>query len=108
MIGSVPAVFHEPGFSGNEWLYIKECIDSTFVSSVGKFVDRFECDLAAYARARYSVAVVKRYGPPCMDLMQELMPFRSCPLVDLAGAKSLVQRLINIPSSSNIQHQTVS
>jgi perosamine synthetase len=58
VIGVNPAVLHEPSFSGNEWLYLKECLDSTFVSSVGKFVDRFEADLAAYTGAKYVVAVV--------------------------------------------------
>lgn len=51
-------VLHEPSFCGNEWKYLKECLDSTFVSSVGKFVDRFEADLASYTGARYAVAVV--------------------------------------------------
>lgn len=49
---------HEPSFSGNEWIYVKECIDSTFVSSVGKFVDRFEADLAAFTGAGHAIAVV--------------------------------------------------
>jgi perosamine synthetase len=49
---------HEPTFHGNEWKYVKECLDSTFVSSVGKFVDRFEVDLATYTGAKHSVAVV--------------------------------------------------
>jgi hypothetical protein len=34
-IGNAPAVLHEPSFQGNEWQYLKECLDSTFVSSVG-------------------------------------------------------------------------
>ena len=38
--GFIP--LHEPRFIGNEKKYLEECIDSTFVSSVGKFVDRFE------------------------------------------------------------------
>jgi aminotransferase in exopolysaccharide biosynthesis len=54
----MPKSLHEPRFVGNEWDYVKECLDSTFVSSVGKFVDRFECDLAAYTGAGYAVAVV--------------------------------------------------
>jgi len=58
VIGSDSAVLHEPKFSGNEWCYLKECLDSTFVSSVGKFVDRFEHDLAAFTGARHAVAVV--------------------------------------------------
>ncbi len=49
---------HEPVFHGNEWKYVKECLDTTFVSSVGKFVDRFEVDLATYTGAKHSVAVV--------------------------------------------------
>ena len=32
---------HEPSFSGNEWKYVNECIDTGWVSSVGKYVDRF-------------------------------------------------------------------
>ena len=52
------AVLHEPSFAGNEWLYLKECLDSTFVSSVGKFVDRFEADLVAFTGAKHAVAVV--------------------------------------------------
>jgi perosamine synthetase len=49
---------HQPEFCGNEWAYVKECLDSTFVSSVGAFVDRFERELAAYTRAKHAVAVV--------------------------------------------------
>lgn len=58
VVGPGPVALHEPSFTGNEWLYLKECLDSTFVSSVGKFVDRFEAGLAAYTGARYAVAVV--------------------------------------------------
>jgi perosamine synthetase len=57
-IGPGPAVLHEPTFGGNEWQYVKECLDSSFVSSVGKFVDRFEADLAAFTGAKFAVAVV--------------------------------------------------
>jgi perosamine synthetase len=56
--GSPPLALHEPQFAGNEWVYLKECLDSTFVSSVGKFVDRFEVDLARYTGAKHAVAVV--------------------------------------------------
>jgi perosamine synthetase len=58
VVGAGPVALHEPRFAGNEWKYVKECLDSTFVSSVGKFVDRFEGDLAAYTGAKYAVAVV--------------------------------------------------
>ena len=58
VVGDGPLALHEPRFRGNEWIYLKECIDSTFVSSVGKFVDRFEDDLAAFTGAKHAVAVV--------------------------------------------------
>ena len=47
-----------PKFIGNEKKYLEECIDSTFVSSVGPFVDRFEADMAAYTGARRAVVCV--------------------------------------------------
>jgi aminotransferase in exopolysaccharide biosynthesis len=58
VVGAGPVALHEPSFNGNEYLYLKECLDSTFVSSVGKFVDRFEVDLANYTGAKHAVAVV--------------------------------------------------
>ena len=58
VVGPSPVALHEPSFEGNEWLYLKECLDSTFVSSVGKFVDRFEEDLARYTGSRYAISVV--------------------------------------------------
>ena len=58
VVGSSPAVLHEPTFNGNEWRYVKECLDSTFVSSVGEFVNRFETDLADFTGSRYAIAVV--------------------------------------------------
>ena len=58
VVGDGPQALHEPRFKGNEWVYLKECLDSTFVSSVGKFVDRFEADLATYTGAKRAVAVV--------------------------------------------------
>lgn len=58
VVGARPVALHEPCFSGNEWRYLKECLDSTFVSSVGKFVDRFEIELATFTGAKHAVAVV--------------------------------------------------
>jgi perosamine synthetase len=58
VLGPGPVKLHEPSFNGNEWRYLKECLDSTFVSSVGKFVDRFERDLARFTGAKHAVAVV--------------------------------------------------
>jgi perosamine synthetase len=49
---------HEPVFFGNEKKYLNECIDSTFVSSIGKFVDQFEQMVADYTGAKYAIATV--------------------------------------------------
>jgi aminotransferase in exopolysaccharide biosynthesis len=56
--GSGPVALHEPSFEGNELRYLKDCIESTFVSSSGKFIDKFELDLANYTGAKYAIAVV--------------------------------------------------
>lgn len=58
VVGKGPVALHEPSFVGNEWRYLKDCLDSTFVSSVGQYVDRFESDLAAFTGAKHAVAVV--------------------------------------------------
>ena len=47
---------HEPEFAGREWDYVKQCIDTGWVSSVGSFVDRFERDLAAFTGVACAVA----------------------------------------------------
>ncbi|MHC8355020.1 LegC family aminotransferase [Pseudomonas sp. LB3P81] len=49
---------HAPSFKGNERTYVVETIESTFVSSVGAFVDRFERDMCAYTGSPKAVATV--------------------------------------------------
>jgi perosamine synthetase len=49
---------HEPSFAGNEWDYVKECLDTGWVSSVGSYVDRFEVMLAEYTGVKRAVTVV--------------------------------------------------
>ncbi len=48
---------HEPRFPGNEKKYVLDTIESTFVSSVGQYVTRFEKDMASYTGAGFAVAV---------------------------------------------------
>lgn len=57
-LGPRKADLHAPVFAGNEWAYLKDCLDSTFVSSVGAYVDRFERDLAEFTGSAHAVAVV--------------------------------------------------
>lgn len=49
---------HEPEFKGQELKYTSQCIQEGWVSSVGKFVDRFESEIAEYTGVKRAVAVV--------------------------------------------------
>jgi perosamine synthetase len=49
---------HAPAFHGNEKAYLNECIDSTFVSSVGPFVDRIEKEMASFTGSAHAIACV--------------------------------------------------
>lgn len=48
----------EPLISGNEWKYIKDCLDTGWVSSVGSYVNRFEEMVADYVGTQYAIATV--------------------------------------------------
>lgn len=95
VVGAGPAVLHEPSFSGNEWLYLKECLDSTFVSSVGKFVDRFEADLAAFTGAKHAVAVVN--GTAALHIALKLAGVR-------AGDEVLVPALTFVATANAVTY----
>ena len=58
-----------PVFAGNEKKYLEECIDTTFVSSVGKFVDRFEEEVAKYTGAKKAVVCVSGTNALHMSLL---------------------------------------
>jgi len=45
-----------PNISGNEWKYVKDCLDTGWVSSVGSYVDKFEKMTAEFSGAKYAVA----------------------------------------------------
>lgn len=57
VLGKGPVGLHEPIFNGNEKAYVLDCIDSTFVSSVGKYVNEFEKYLCDFTGAKHAVAV---------------------------------------------------
>jgi perosamine synthetase len=52
------AALHEPSFSGNEWEYVKDCLDTGWVSSAGAYVDRMEGMLARITGAGHAIATV--------------------------------------------------
>jgi perosamine synthetase len=60
---------HEPKFIGNEKKYLNQCIDTTFVSSVGKFVDKFEKKITKYTGAKYAIATTNGTSAIHVSLM---------------------------------------
>lgn len=92
---------HEPRFIGNEKKYLNECIDSTFVSSVGKFVDEFEKKIAEFTGAKYAVATTNGTSALHISLLlagvekddevitQPLTFIATCNAIDYTGATSV-------------------
>jgi perosamine synthetase len=62
---------HEPEFRGREWEYLKDCIDTGWVSSVGAYVDRIEADLARITGVERAVAVAN--GTAALHICLELV-----------------------------------
>lgn len=75
--GFIP--LHAPVFMGKEKEYLNECIDSTFVSSVGKFVDLFEEQVASYTNSKFAVACVN--GTNAIHISLELLGVKNNDLV---------------------------
>lgn len=61
---------HEPSFRGNEVAYLRECIETGWVSSVGAFVDKFEAQLCTLTGAKYAIAAVN--GTAALQLALEV------------------------------------
>jgi perosamine synthetase len=92
---------HEPVFIGNERKYVIDAIDSTFVSSVGKYVDRFEEMMCEITGASYAVAIVNGTNALHMALLmadvkqgdevisQSLTFVATCNAISYIGAKPL-------------------
>lgn len=70
---------HEPKFIGNEKAYLNECIDTGFVSSVGKFVDKFETEFAKIVGSKYVVATVN--GTAALHIALKISGVKSGDLV---------------------------
>lgn len=92
---------HEPVFAGNEKKYVLDCIDSTFVSSVGKYVDRFEEMVRDFTGANYAIAAVNGTAALHMSLLlagvqrgdlvitQPLTFIATCNAISYCGADSV-------------------
>ena len=92
---------HEPKFIGNEKKYLNDCIDSTYVSSVGKYVDKFEKDFALKVGSKYAIATVNGTAALHIALIladvtkddevitQPLTFIATCNAIDYIGAKPI-------------------
>lgn len=92
---------HEPRFIGNEKKYLNDCIDSTFVSSVGKYVDMFELEFAKKVGSKYAIATVNGTSALHISLIladvtkddevitQPLTFIATCNAISYIGAKSV-------------------
>ena len=92
---------HEPRFIGNEKKYLNDCIDSTFVSSVGKYVDKFEEEFAKKVGSKYAIATVNGTSALHISLIlanvtkndevitQPLTFIATCNAISYIGAKSV-------------------
>lgn len=92
---------HEPAFIGNEKKYLNECIDSTYVSSVGRFVEDFEQKIADYTGAKFCVATCNGTSALHLSLLladvqqndevitQPLSFVATCNAISYCGAKPI-------------------
>jgi aminotransferase in exopolysaccharide biosynthesis len=84
-----------PFLNGNEWEYIKECLDTNWVSSVGKYVEKFEDDMAKYIGTDYAVATVN--GTAALHMALKVLGVET-------GDKVLVPTLTFIASVNPIRY----
>jgi aminotransferase in exopolysaccharide biosynthesis len=84
-----------PHLDGNEWEYIKECLDTNWVSSVGKYVEKFEEDIAQYIGTKHAVATVN--GTAAIHMALKVLGVKE-------GDKVLVPTLTFIASVNPIKY----
>jgi len=95
VVGPGRVELHEPTFNGNEWQYLKECLDSTYVSSVGKFVDQFEAEIANFTGAKYAISVVN--GTAALQIALKLAGVK-------AGDEVLISALTFIATANAVTY----
>lgn len=85
-----------PELSGNEWKYVKECLDTGWVSMAGAYVDKFEKIVAEYTGTNYSVAAVN--GTCALDIALKLSSVQRDDYV-------IVPNITFIASANSIKYQ---
>jgi perosamine synthetase len=87
---------HEPEFRGQEWAYLKDCLDTGWVSSVGAYVDRIERDLQAITGAAHAVATSN--GTAALDICLRLVGVKP-------GDEVLVPALTFVATANAVAYQ---
>ena len=105
-----PAALHEPEIAGNEWTYVKECLDTGWVSSVGSYVDRFETMIAEQTGAKHAVATVN--GTAALHACYVLAGVEAgdeviVPSLTFVGTANAVAYLGAIPHFADSEEQTL-
>lgn len=93
--GAAKAVLHEPRLDGNELAYVRDCIETGWVSSVGAYVDRFEQALADYTGAKHAVVVSN--GTSGLQVALQLVGVK-------AGDDVLVPALSFVATANAVSH----
>ena len=93
--GIDPVPLHAPVFFGNEKKYLADCIDSTFVSYMGKYVTQFENQIASFTGAKHAVAMMN--GTTALQIALQLAGVES-------GNEVITQALSFVATANAISH----
>jgi len=109
-LGNGNFALHEPRFTEKEQHYVQKCIASTYVSSVGAYVDRFEKELAAYTGVRRAVAVVN--GTAALQVAVQIAGVQAndeviVPVLTFVATANAVQYLGAVPHFADIKESTL-
>lgn len=101
---------HEPLVEGRAWEYVRQCLDTGWVSTAGKFVDRFEVELAEFTGVRHAVAVVN--GTAALQLALQLVGVRRndevlCPALSFVATANAVAYLGATPHFVDVEERTL-
>ncbi len=107
---SLPIPLHLPTFAGNEWAYVKECIDTGWVSSVGAFVDKFEKVTTEFTGARHAVAAVN--GTAALQIALKLAGVQPgeeviCPALTFIATANAISYCNAIPHFLDVEEATM-
>jgi len=110
VLGNGNFALHEPRFTEKEQYYVQKCIASTYVSSVGAYVDRFEKELAAYTGVRRAVAVVN--GTAALQVALQIAGVQAndeviVPALTFVATANAVRYLGAVPHFADIEESTL-